>query len=174
MSEALFPSYPHGWVTIRRSAVWGGRLRWKDKWSTVCGLIVTLPHPLVFGVHWLLSQSNLPSILGFRRNPLMLNIQQPLQQNICLKAKPKALRDLESPSRWTQIVVGLPLMRVAPGCAPGNSSTILTHIEQSPTAVPFSSFVCLFPAPPTVDREISLDQDAEDWNLAVYQLCILR
>lgn len=48
----------------------------RRSWSKACDLMtVTLPHPLVFGVHWLLSQSNLSSILDFRRNSIMLNIQ---------------------------------------------------------------------------------------------------
>ena len=80
-------SHIRSWVTIHQSAVWDRKLRWREQWSKACGLmIVTVSHPLVIGIHWLLSQSNLSSKLDFRRNSIMLNIQQ----NICLKPKPRS------------------------------------------------------------------------------------
>ena len=43
-------------ITILQLAIWGRRLRRREQWSKACGMIImTIPHPLDFGMHWLFS-----------------------------------------------------------------------------------------------------------------------
>ena len=55
--EGLFDlSHVPSRITILQLAIWGGRLRWREQRNKVCGMmIMTIPHPLDFGMHWLFS-----------------------------------------------------------------------------------------------------------------------